>query len=74
MDPRTDIYSFGVTLWEMIHNGADPVGEPIPMSVNGDASDIIKRLLHQCVVKDAAERPSAAALHLELATCGCTLG
>jgi len=74
MDPRSDIYSFGVTLWEMIHNGADPVGVSIPMSVNGDASDTIKRLVHQCVVTDAGERPSAAALHLELVTCGCTLG
>ena len=72
MDPRTDIYSFGVTLWEMIHNGADPIGEPIPMSVDGDASETLKCLVRECVLKEAAERPSSAQLHTVLINCGCT--
>ena len=51
MDPRRDIYGFGVTLWEIVNNGADPAFES---SVSGTFGEIIQ----DCVVDDANLRPS----------------
>jgi hypothetical protein len=58
----------------MIHNGADPVGEGLPLSVDGDASDKVKRLVQDCVVEDGTKRPSLAEIYAALGNqvcCGC---
>lgn len=68
-DPRIDIYSFGVTLWKMVHK-VNPISELISMFIDGDASEILKHLVCQCVVKEAAERSSSAELCTTLINCG----
>lgn len=76
MDPRRDIYSLGVTFWEIIHDGADPLGESVPLVVNEKATggEKLKRLVQECVVEDVTKRPLLAEVYAALGSrinCGC---
>lgn len=73
-DPRRDIYSLGVTLWEVIHDGADSLSASIPLSVDGDVNDDINRLVGECLIENAAGRSSLADIYVALghhSACGC---
>jgi len=53
MDPRCDVYSFGVTLWEIVNNGdgAESHGSALESAVTG-------QIIRDCVVDHANLRPS----------------
>ena len=34
-DPRRDVYSLGVTIWELIHDGDDPQSKGKPLPIDG---------------------------------------
>jgi len=73
-DPRRDIYGLGVVIWEIMHDGEEPVGKNIVSSMNQNISDDLKVLISECVSQNAAERPSLAEVHLRLGgseCCGC---
>jgi tRNA A-37 threonylcarbamoyl transferase component Bud32 len=73
-DPRRDIYSLGVAIWELIRDGADPIGEVLPLPLSQDASDDIKCIIGECVVDNVRQRPSLADVHAALGgyqRCGC---
>jgi hypothetical protein len=65
-DPRRDVYSLGVTLWEITHDGADPLSASIPLSVDGDVNDDINRLVGECLIENAAGRPSLVDIYVAL--------
>lgn len=75
MDPRRDIYGFGVTLWEILHDGEDPQsGGLVQDGVWNDATD---RIIQGCVRQNASDRPSLATVFGELGgrrKCGCDPG
>ena len=54
MDPRRDVYSFGVTLWEIVNNGAEPHASAFESAVRG----IFGQIIRDCVVDHANLRPS----------------
>ena len=69
-DSRRDIYSFGVTLWEIAQDGADPT----PLSFDISLGDKIERIVQECVVDDASLRPSMSDVFVALGgrnMCGC---
>ena len=70
MDPRQDIY----TLWEIMHDGSDPVAAQMPLPVRKDVNAVMKQLIWGCVVEDPARRPSLADVYATLCRhviCGC---
>lgn len=76
-DPRQDIYSFGVTLWELIHDGDDPpcISTSLPIDRRGkDYDDAVIGLIDECTSEFADKRPSMSGV-LEVLNanviCGC---
>jgi serine/threonine protein kinase len=70
-DPRRDIYSFGVTFWEILHDGQDPLsGRP----ADEPGTDWASRIIQRCVRQNPSDRPSLATVFDELGgrkKCGC---
>lgn len=76
-DPRQDIYSFGVTLWEIIHDGEDPpcISASLPIDWRGKKyNDAVIGLIEECTSEYADQRASMSRV-LEVLNadriCGC---
>jgi hypothetical protein len=68
-DPRRDIYSLGVTLWEIACDAKQPV-HPLT-EVDGDDFDA---LIRQCVVEEVSARVSLEYVFAtadRIVSCGC---
>lgn len=73
-DSRREVYGLGVTVWELIHDGADPTDQVLPLLVRQDASEDIKSLIARCVVDEADQWMSLADAYTMLGgchVCGC---
>jgi serine/threonine protein kinase len=75
MDPRRDIYGFGATLWEILHDGEDPPTGGLAEYRSGN--DAASRIIRSCVRQNVSDRPSLATVFGELGgrrKCGCNPG
>jgi hypothetical protein len=63
-DPKRDIYSFGVTLWEILHDGEDP--QTGGLVQDGSGTDATSRIIRCCACQNLSERPSLTTVFCEL--------
>ena len=76
-DPRRDVYSLAVTIWEIIHDGEDPpsISTALPIDWRGrEFGKPVTDLIEHCVVEFADKRPSMATIIETLGAyniCGC---
>jgi hypothetical protein len=79
-DPKWDIYSLGVTLWEMAHGGQDPPSEIVLQLEQPTCSSYFWEktagIVKKCLITDPEHRPSAMEILTELRvglmkSCGC---
>ncbi|KAL6076205.1 ptk6 protein tyrosine kinase [Balamuthia mandrillaris] len=79
---KSDVWSYGVLLWEMTNEGKEPFADLNPvqcsiaicteglrLEVPSEAPQIIQDLMHRCFEEDPEERPSFKQIFKELTSC-----
>jgi len=76
--PSWDVYSLGVSIWEILTNGeTPPQNQALPFDFplpEDDAALQLKKLAERCLADDPKERPALEQIYQELGgseTCGC---
>jgi len=76
--PAWDVYSLGVTLWEIVMDSSSPPENQTPgfeASGNEPEASKIAVIARKCFKEDPAARPSAESIFMELgglSSCGCS--
>src|SRR5690606_17225801 len=75
---KSDVWSFGVVLWEMLMDGAEPFGEMTSttaglavlagrrLEIPADCPNGLKRIMRRCWRKNPEERPDFEEIRKEL--------
>jgi serine/threonine protein kinase len=78
-EPAWDVYSLGVTLWEIIMNGATPPEDQNPdfemLDLSERESVDLVAVARKCIKADPRSRPTVEEIHTELGgldRCGCS--